>query len=125
MTLLVSHPVRSSLKLAREARRPHVGDGKLKSVTAVTSHVPTAPYVAAHVGEQVLSSHATRAARSCSLVAKMFESGERGGYGDGGGDGGDRGGDGGDRGGSGDGGAEGGPGGSGGSGGRDGGLSRP
>jgi hypothetical protein len=43
VTLLVSHPVRSSSKLAREARRPYGEPVKLKSITAATSHVPTAP----------------------------------------------------------------------------------
>ena len=39
VTLLVSQPVRSSLKLARSRR------SESKSVTAVTSHSPTGPYV--------------------------------------------------------------------------------
>ena len=63
VTLLVSHPVRSSLKLVRSFSSPP------KFVTAVTSHVPTGPYSSAH-GAHVPSFHATSAAFSSVLFAK-------------------------------------------------------
>ena len=59
VTRLVSHPVGS--KLARKLNRA------LKSVTAVTSHVPTGPYAASPW--VAFASHAVSAARSSVLFA--------------------------------------------------------
>ena len=61
VTLLVSHPVRSSSKLARSSIRP------LKSVTAVTSHVPTAAQYAS-AATVAFASHAVSAALNSVLL---------------------------------------------------------